>query len=533
MDDNGVLVLTKNEGFWGKDKSLRQSKGAFRTVAEFANDCEFWFGINDEFLFCTPSCQRVLGHSTAVFENDPSLLRALVHPDDLAAYDQHRQMAKEQRAAQEIEFRIIRADGSIRWIWVAHVCQPVYDESGQFLGTRESCRDITERKRLEAEEIRARNLASLGILAGGIAHDFNNLFQGLFGNLALAKMNTDKSSKAFPFLENAENVFSLATKLTNQLIAFSTGGVAVLVTIQPSPYIRQETISLLGGSGVTAEFVFPDNLWSINVDPGQFREVIKQMVLNAKDAMSSASDGKITIEAANEIVQGTDQRKCATISPGNYVRISIQDQGNGIKSENFPRIFDPYFSTKSPGCQKGMGLGLALCDTIVRKHGGAISVDTKLNKGTTFHVFIPAVVPVVQKIEMAPELDEGQGPRILFMDDEPGVVQVMKNYLKFASGFRIDSVMDGDSAVNAVQEAHRAGAPYAVVVLDLTIPGGRGAKDVVSIIKTVDPEVKVIVSSGYTGDDAMVNFANYGFDAACAKPYQLVRMKELVERLVG
>lgn len=513
------------------EESLRQSEVKYRTVADFTYDWEFWLGPDDRFLYCSPSCQRVTGHSALVFEHDPSLLRALIHPDDLAAFDLHRQLAKEEKIAQELEFRIIRSNGASRWVWISHVCQPVFDTDGQFLGTRGSCRDITERKRLEAEVAKDRNLSSLGILAGGIAHDFNNLFQGLFGNLALAKMNIDKSSKAYPFLQNAENVFDLATKLTGQLIAFSTGGVSVLINIQPTLHIKQEAVACLEGSGLKIEFDFADNLWSINVDPTQFREVIKQMVRNAKDAMSSKKGGKIKIKATNEILRVGNPKKCPTLSPGHYVRISIQDQGAGISDEILPCIFDPYFSTKQPGCQKGMGLGLALCDTIIRKHGGAISVDTKPNKGTTFHLCLPAVVPAVSKLEKMAVQDEGQGPRILMMDDDANVVEVTTNFLKL-SGFRVDSVSDGDAAINAFTAAYSAKDPYVVVILDLTIPGGKGGNEVIPILKQVDPEVKAIVSSGYVSDPAMTQFEDYGYAAACPKPYQLSEIKEIVDRLM-
>lgn len=528
----GRITITDITGRKQMEEALRQSEEKYRTVADFTNDWEFWLGPDDEFLYCSPSCQRVTGHSALVFAIDPTLLRALVHPDDLAAYDRHRKAAKEKRATLEFEFRIIRADGLIRWAWISEVCQPVYDEKGQFLGTRGSCRDITERKRLEAEAVKDRNLASLGILAGGIAHDFNNLFQGLFGNLALAKMNTEKSSKAFPFLENAEAVFELATKLTSQLIAFSTGGISVLINIPPSPHIKQEAAAVLDGSDLELECDFADNLWLINVDPTQFRELIKQLILNAKDAMCAKPGGTIRVEAANEVIHGVDHKCCPTLPPGNYVRISVQDQGCGISSENLACIFDPYFSTKQPGCQKGMGLGLALCSTIAQKHGGAITVDSKLTKGTTFHLCIPAVSPVVHKGEEMQELEMAQGPRVLLMDDDPVVVQVTANFLKIA-GFRVDSVAGGDAAISAVTEAHSVGDPYVVAVLDLTIPGGKGGKEVVSTLKAVDPGLKAIVSSGYIKDDAMTDFPRYGFDAACAKPYLLKEMQKLIERLAG
>ena len=513
------------------EEALRKSEVKYRAVADFAHDWEFWLGPDDDFLYCSPSCQRVTGYSAAAFENDPLLLRALVHPDDLAAFDQHRQDAKDQKEIkQEFEFRIIRANGSIHWTWIAHTCQPVYDDKGQFLGTRASNRDVTYRKRLEAEVAKARNLAALGILAGGIAHDFNNLLQGLLGNLSLAKMCTPETSEAFDYLERAEDAYAQASKLTNQLMAFSTGGINFLTNIQPSPHIREVAASILDGSGLVAEFDLADTLWPINVDPVQFREVIKHMVQNAMDVMPSESGGKLKIMAVNETVEETHGEQQPILVPGNYIRISIEDQGCGISREDLPRIFDPYFSTKERCSQKGMGLGLSLCDTIIKKCGGVITVKSQPGSGTTFHIYIPAVVPAAKKMEVNKD-QEVQGPRILLMDDDLGVLQVTTEFLR-RSGYRVDTTMEGEAAIATFQEAHAAGDPYALVILDLTIPGGKGGKDVIAILKQIDPEVKAIVSSGYADDHAITDFAEYGFVGACVKPYLLSEMKELVGRFV-
>ncbi|MBI5558825.1 MAG: PAS domain S-box protein [Deltaproteobacteria bacterium] len=511
------------------EEALRMSEEKYRTVADFTYDWEFWLGPDNNFLYCSPSCLRITGYPAEAFDRDPALLRTLVHPDDLAVYDQHFRTAKNREMSPEFEFRISHVNESTGWRWIAHVCQPVYDDKGRFLGIRGSNRDVTGRKRLEAEVAKARNLESLGVLAGGIAHDFNNLFQALLGNLALAKMYTPESSKAFLFLENAEQVSALATKLTSRLIAFSSGGLSLMINIQPSSHIREEATATLGSSGLAAEFDLADDLWLINVDAAQFRQVIKQMVLNAMESMPPGSGGKLRIMAVNEALQAHPGMS-PTLAPGNYVRISIQDQGCGVSSENLPRIFDPYFSTKQRGCQKGLGLGLALCDTIIRKHGGAITVKSQPDKGATFHIHIPAVVIAARKTETTKDR-KTHGPRILFMDDDLGVVQVTRNFLRL-SGYRVDSTLDGNATIAAYQEARAAGDPYAAVILDLMIPGGMGGKEVIAVLRQIDPEVKAIVSSGYADDHAMTDFADYGFVAACAKPYQLTDMKKILDRFV-
>ena len=320
----------------------------------------------------------------------------LIHSEDLSKWQIHHIYAHSDAGKQaatgqanELEFRIILPNGEVRWIY--HLCYHIFDAEGRNLGHRISNQDITKRKRLEDEVLKNRNLEALGILAGGIAHDFNNLFQVLIGSLDLAKMYTEESSEAFPLLETAVQTCKLATKLTNKLIAFSPGGNSLPIIIQPASHAREEAVATLAGSGLMPEFELADNLSVIKVDPTQFRNVIKQMVLNAIEAMPTGSGGALRIMAANESLP-ENQEKHPALTPGSYVRISIQDQGGGISKENLPRIFDPYFSTKQRGSQKGMGLGLTLCDAIIIKLGGAITVESELGKGTTFHVYIPAVV---------------------------------------------------------------------------------------------------------------------------------------------
>jgi PAS domain S-box-containing protein len=391
----GVVLLAtlrrltaKHQIVLRQQQSLQENEEKFRTVADYTPGWEYWEGLQREIIYMNPSCEAITGYSRAEFIADPNLLMRVIHPDDRQQAEVHRHDISNQEDGI-LNFRVIRRDGGIRWI--EHICHPVWGNDGVFKGRRISNRDITERKRLEAEVVKIRNLESLAILAGGIAHDFNNLFQVLIGNIQLAKMNTKESSEAFPFLETAEQAYGLATKLTNRLIAFSPGGDILPINIQPASFIEEETVSALEGSGLVAEFDLADTLYPIKVEPSQFRNVIKQMVLNASEATPPGANGKLRITAANVSLL-ENHEKHPILAPGNYVRISIEDHGCGISKENLPQIFDPYFSTKQRGSQKGMGLGLTLCDTIIRKHGGAITVDSEPGKGTTFDIYLPAVV---------------------------------------------------------------------------------------------------------------------------------------------
>ncbi len=524
LEEGAIWILEDVTAGRMMEEALRVSEEKYRTVADFTHDWEFWIGADDSILYCSPSCAKITGHTAAEFEGNAGLIRQLIHPDDQAKYDHHRHDVIGLRKENELEYRIIRADGSTRWI--SHVCQPVFDRHGKFAGSRGSNRDITERKALEAEVIKVRNLEALGVLAGGIAHDFNNLFQGLLGNISLARMCTPEGSEATQFLKNAEQVHEQACKLTGQLVAFSSGGLSLRGDLRPADLIREELAQIVGPSGVEVEIALADDLSMINVDHVQLRQVLRHMVVNAMEAMPKG--GRVLVSATNEELSLVGA-KATTLGPGKYVRISIQDQGSGIKSEDLPRIFDPYFSTKQRGSQKGMGLGLSLCETIIQKHGGAIGVETEPGRGTTFHVHLPAVSTPLATV--ASKEAGGMGPRLLVMDDDPNVVLVVTRFLRI-SGYRVDAVSNGDESIKAFQDAREAGDPYAAVILDLAIPDGMGGKEAVTILRTIDPRVKAIVSSGYVDDPAMTNCAEYGFVAAVRKPYRLQEMKEMLAQLL-
>ncbi len=509
------------------EKALKEAEEKYRTVANFTHDWEYWIGPDERIIYTSPSCERITGHSAAAFEKDPSLIRQIIHPDDIAVYDQHRQGVKVKKEDGEPEFRIIRADGSIRWI--AHVCRPVYDDQGQFIGTRVSNRDVTRRRKLEEELNKARNLESLGILAGGIAHDFNNLLQGLLGNIDMAKIYTAESSKAYPFLKNAESAYRVAINLTKQFIAFSTGNVSVKDTINPTAVIIDAVSFALSGSNIKAVYDLPENLLNVDVDISQLRQTIGNITLNAREAMPSG--GRLLVSAATEML---GVQEVPGLASGKYIKISIRDQGSGIAPDTLPKIFDPYFSTKQRGTQKGLGLGLTVSDAVIRRYNGAITVETEIGEGSTFHIYLPAVVSAVAEVASKAVADKDISkvlPRVLIMDNDPNVVRVAVDFLKFI-GYRGDSVADGEEAIKAYETAQEAGDPYAAVILDLTIPGGMGGKEAIVRLRELDPKVKAIVSSGYANDLVITDFARYGFVEGLVKPYRLETLKETLEKVL-
>ena len=287
-------------------------------------------------------------------------------------------------------------------------------ESGQ--ACRVAVTDITERKRAEADRLILNKLESTGILAGGLAHDFNNLLTVILLNLELAQRLNLPDEKLACYLDDAMEACSSASSLTAQLVTFAKGGAPVRKAMLLSGLIQESVRPALSGSNVRCEFSLAEDLWVAEVDAGQIGQVIRGIVLNAREAMPQG--GVILVRAENAVLSAQEQ---PSLAAGEYVRISIADQGTGIAKDVLPKIFDPYFSTKHRGDQKGMGLGLTICHAVVQKHGGAIAVKSEVGVGTTFDIYLPAARKVSGRRESIwRQRCVPRHGRVLVMDDEEG-----------------------------------------------------------------------------------------------------------------
>ncbi len=384
--------------------------------------------------------------------------------------------------------------------------------------------DITEKKKLENEAFRAQKLESIGMLAGGIAHDFNNILTAILGNIALSRMDVEENSKAFRWLGDAENAISRAKSLTQQLLTFSRGGAPVISDVSIAEMITQTVDFVLRGANVNCDYDLAEDLWGAKVDADQISQVLNNLVLNAQQAMPEG--GRIKISARNLVV---DRDQCIPLEPGNYVCICVADQGVGIPAKYLTKIFDPYFTTK----HSGSGLGLATVYSIVQKHHGYISVESELNKGARFYLYLPAVSlakPAAPAEESRPLIEKGSA-RLLLMDDDPSVRDTMGQLLTHL-GYQVDFARDGGEALKKYRRAYRNGNPFDLVIMDLTIPGGMGGKEAVKHLIELDPQAKAVVSSGYSNDEVMSHYQDYGFKGIIKKPFRLDEISQVVKKLV-
>jgi nitrogen-specific signal transduction histidine kinase/ActR/RegA family two-component response regulator len=386
--------------------------------------------------------------------------------------------------------------------------------------------DITDRKRAEEELQRAEKLESLGILASGIAHDFNNILLSLCGNTQLAAMEAAPESHMAELLAESLKACTRARGLAQQLLTFARGGAPIKKTASIAELIQDCAKFALHGSNVGCDFEIAEQLWPVDIDEGQISQVIHNLVINADQAMPEG--GVIKISAENMVIDSDDGAHHPTLEDGDYVRISIQDEGIGIPSEHLTKIFDPYFTTK----QRGSGLGLASSYSIVKRHDGHLGVQSHAPVGTTFEVYLPASKASVEPEESEEaECAAGNG-KILFMDDEEQLRALAGKLLKHL-GYRVEGASDGAEAIEAYRKAMASGEPFAAVILDLTVPGGMGGKAAVKELLEIDPDVVAIVSSGYSNDTIMANYRHYGFSGVIAKPYQLEELAEALHTVTS
>ena len=405
---------------------------------------------------------------------------------------------------------------------VRAIFQPIFSPDGLLLGGVTIFEDITERKHAEQERLRLDKLESLGVLAGGIAHDFNNILMIILGSISLATL-VPSASEARERLAAAEAACGQGQSLAQQLLTFAKGGAPIKKPQDLKGIIQEAARLALSGSQARVEFSLPEHLWRVEVDRGQMHQVFSNLLINADQAMPTG--GLIHIQAEN-LTEAEASRR--SLPAGKYVVVTLADQGMGIAPEHLERIFDPYFTTK----QKGSGIGLATVYSIVTQHGGRITVDSHLGRGTSFRVYLPALegtAPDEQLRDARPA--PGQG-RILVMDDEPLVREVVGKMLR-ALGYEPLLAQDGREALELYAREQASGEPLAAVILDLTIPGGMGGMATIQHLLAQDPQVKAIVSSGYGGDSIMAEFKSHGFRGVIAKPYRLEELGKVLHEVLN
>ncbi len=386
--------------------------------------------------------------------------------------------------------------------------------------------DISVQKNMEAKILQAQKMEAIGTLAGGIAHDFNNLLMGMQGYVSLILMDADATHQHYKKLKGIESQVKSASKLTRQLLDFARGGKYRVSSTNINEMIRK-TSNMFGRTKreINIHVKYQEDIWTVEVDQGQIEQVLLNLYVNAWHAMPEG--GELMLQTENVTIDGSNAKKFQ-MEPGNYVEMSICDNGIGMDEKTKKRIFEPFFTTKKVG--RGTGLGLASVYGIIKNHGGFINVDSEKGKGTKFKVYLPASEKNVEnKKELSAGVQKGSGT-VLLVDDEEVIVDVGREILK-SMGYNVVIARSGKEAIEIFDKAHYLTSVPDLIILDMIMPE-MGGGETYDKLKEINPQVKVLLSSGYSIDGQATEILKRGCDGFIQKPFNISELSQSIKRVL-
>ena len=404
---------------------------------------------------------------------------------------------------------------------------PRFDPIGRWIGFVHVGRDITSRKKMEAEKeklqtqlLQAQKMEAIGTLAGGIAHDFNNILAGIQGYISIMLLDLKSDHPFYSKFRKVEHQINSGASLTRQLLGFARSGKYEVKPTNLNDVLEKiSEIFSHTHKEISVSKDFQKELWPVEVDRKQIEQVFLNLFINAWQAMPGVGD--LSLETRNVVLNGLDVRHRG-VEPGEYVKISVTDTGVGMDEKIKERIFDPFFTTKEPG--KGTGLGLTSASGIIKSHGGFIIVQSEIGHGSTFNIHLPASDKrLVTEMEVVEQKILKGGETILLVDDERSIAEVMREILE-SLGYRVMTAGSGQEAIAIYMEK---GKEIDLVILDMIMPGMGGGK-AFAALREIDPGVRVILSSGYSADGEVRQILEKGCNSFIQKPFRIAEISKKI-----
>jgi len=501
------------------EEALRESEEKHRTALEASPDPFVVYDKGGKVIYFNPAFTQVFGWS---LEERLGKKMDLFVPED--AWPETRMMIEkvlEGERFSNIETRRHTKNGENLPVSISGATYR--DRSGNLLGSVINFRDISEQKKLEGQLQQAQRMEAMGTLAGGIAHDFNNLLMGIQGRTSLMLMDTDASHSHLEHLQGIEDYIKSAADLTKQLLGFARGGKYEIRPTDLNELIINEN-RMFGRTRkeINIQEKFEQNLWTVEVDQRQIEQALLNIYVNAWQAMPGG--GNLYIQTENVIID-EDYIKPYQVEPGNYVKISITDTGVGMDETTQQRIFDPFFTTKEMG--RGTGLGLASAYGIIKNHNGFINVYSEKDEGTTFNIYLPASEKeAVKEKEPNEELFKGT-ETLLLVDDEDMIMQVGQRVIG-KLGYKVLTAKSGKEAIE-IYEKNRG--QIDMVILDMIMPN-MGGGETYDKLKEINPDIKVLLSSGYSINGQATDILEQGCNGFIQKPFNMGALSKKIREIL-
>jgi len=458
---------------------------------------------------------RILGFEPQAFTPTYEIFQKTVHPDD-----RDRVVAAVQAALEgadyDIEFRVVWPTENV---WIVHAQAEVFfDLEGKVIRLVGTNHDITERKYLETESLRAEKLDSLGTLAAGLAHDFNNFLMAITLNITGARLLSKENKDLRNLLQDAENSVLRAKGITQQLSSLTKVEEFKKHTLPLQPLLEESVRFALQGQGVQPVFQIDPDIRPVDMDPGQINQVIHNLMINAVQAMNG--DGTITVRATNRAV--TAANPAGPLKPGDYVRVVVEDNGPGIAPYILQKIFDPYYTTK----ETGSGLGLFSCFRILKNHAGWIRVESAVGKGSSFIFYLPAVAADATQLKLAKQ-EQAERKTILIVDSDQKTRNGLSTIL-LTLGHEVHTATSGTGAIKYFSKCHEQGHTCDLVIVSRELKGKLSGIDMFQRMRTINPDVEGILISTQDKPCEERVTSEYGFRGCMRMPFGLEEIKSVL-----